>query len=204
VSDDGLAVSGYLDTPEAIQGIKNYQSLFVNKLSPTAAIRNQFGTGVAATAFVGVNWAARFDAPGGDPGFKWGVSPTPRGKIVFNCNASDSPLVWSKTTIPAEAVALLAFICNDTNRIEFHRIWGSMPARQSLVQRIPVYSTKQPYQLASVLAANSYTAPKTVGWFDYFNAINPAVKDIALGADAGKTLHDVSARIDMLLRKYKH
>jgi multiple sugar transport system substrate-binding protein len=42
-----------------------------------------------------------------------------------------------------------------------------------------------------------------VGWFDYFNSVNPAVKDIAIGADPKERLRQASQQIDGLLAKYR-
>ena len=116
---------------------------------------------------------------------------------------ADSPFVFSGTPNPNEAAALLAFIVNDANRTAFHGQWGSMPVRKSLVNAIPAYTTDQVNILAVSCANNAYGPPKTVGWFDYFSAVNPAVKDIALGADPATRLHEAATQIDGLLAKYK-
>jgi multiple sugar transport system substrate-binding protein len=201
VSEDGLKASGYLDTPEAIQGMKNYQRLFTSKLAPPAAMPNQFVAGTGAIHFTGLNLASRLF--GANPGFKWGMSPMPRGRTVFNCNSSDTPIVWSKTPYPAEAAALVAFLCNDANRLAFYKTWGSMPVRKSLISKIPEFASQQLFQLSAATAAAGHGAPRTVGWFDYFNAINPVVRDIALGADPEGRLKQAATRIDGLLRKYR-
>lgn len=203
VSEDGLHVTGYIDTAEAIKGMTLYQSLFSKGLTPLGAVPNQFPGGVAATYFGGLNFTNRFRVPGKEPPFKWGVSAPPRGKILFNGNGSDSPLVWAKAAHPAEAAALLAFLCNDKNRLAFHKNWGSMPSRVSLRNAMSQFATEQPFKLASALSAVSYSAPRTPGYIDYFNAMNPAVKDIALGADPAKVLPQTAAQIDKLLAKYR-
>ena len=201
VSEDGFQATGYLDTPEAALGMTNYQTMFAKELTPKGAVKNQFLSGAAAVHFGGMNYAGRFTAK--SPGFDWGVSTMPRGKFVFSCNSSDAPLIWSGTPHPAEAAALMAYLCNDENRLTFYKGWGSMPARTSLIEQIDAFKTQQPFQLSAALSAASYPAPRTPGWFDYFNAINPAVKDIALGADPASTLHQTAVRIDGLLAKYR-
>ncbi len=201
VSEDGFKATGYVDTPEAILGMTNYQTMFSKGLTPKGAVKNQFLTGAGAIGFGGLNNAGRFKS--NPPGFAWGASTMPRGKFEFSCNSSNSPLVWKGTPHPAEAAALMAYLCDDPNRIAFHQAWGSMPARTSLIEQIPAFKTDQPFKLAAALSAVSHPAPRTPGWFDYFNAINPAVKDIALGADPAATLHDTATRIDGLLAKYQ-
>ncbi len=100
-------------------------------------------------------------------------------------------------------MALLAFLNNDTNRNAFHDTWGSMPVRKSLIAMRAAHVTDPTLPLAIAVANSAYGPPKSVGWFDYFSAINPAVKDIALGADPQQRLHDVAGQIDGLLAKYK-
>jgi ABC-type glycerol-3-phosphate transport system substrate-binding protein len=203
VSEDGLKATGYLDTPEAIRGMRNYQRLFTDRLTPTGVVPNQYQSGVAATYFGSPNLATIFLQPGRAPGFNWGVTPTPRGRIVFNALAMDSPIIWSKCPHPAEAAALLAFICNNPNRIAFHRAWGCMPSRQSLIDAMDEYRTREPLKLAIAVANAAYSAPRTPGWFEYYNAVSLAVKDIALGSDPAERLHTTAVRIDSLLRKYR-
>lgn len=203
ISDDGLSVTGYVDTEEAIKGMRFYQSLFSKGLTPLGPVPNQYPGGLAASYFGGLNFTNRFRVPEFKPPFEWGVSLPPKGNIVFNGNGSDSPLVWSKSAHPAEAAALLAFLCNDTNRLAFHRSWGSMPSRISLREAMSEFTSEQPFKMASALSDASYSVPRTPGYFDYFNAMNPAVKDIALGADPAVVLPDTAARIDRLLAKYK-
>jgi multiple sugar transport system substrate-binding protein len=202
VSDDGLTASGYLDTPEAIAGMTNYQSLFKLGLTPSGTAPDQFVGGAAAMAFGNLNLSNRFKAT--PPNFQWGVTPMPRGKIAYPCTLlADAPFVYSGSKTIPEAVALLAFICNDANRNAFNAAWGSMPARKSLVAADPNYRTEAANKMAAATAAKAFAPPKTAGWFDYFNAANVAVKDIALGADPAARLHEAAAQIDKLLAKYK-
>jgi len=77
-----------------------------------------------------------------------------------------------------------------------------VPARTSLITQMQEYQGQQ-QQLAVALAKASSGAPRSVGWFDYFNAMNPAVKNIALGSDPAGTLHSTATQIDGLLGKYR-
>jgi multiple sugar transport system substrate-binding protein len=58
-------------------------------------------------------------------------------------------------------------------------------------------------KLVVALAKASSPAPRSLGWFDYFNAMNPTVKNIALGADVATTLHTTAKQVDQLLAKYR-
>ncbi len=201
VSEDGFTATGYLNTPEAVQGMTNYQTLFTKGYTPQGAQPDMYRGGVAATSFGSMNFANRFKAEG-DP-FSWGATPAPRGTIAYSTTVADSPFIWSGTPHANEAAALLAYITSDAKRRAFHGAWGSMPVRQSLIAEIPEYQTNQVNMLAVSCANNAYGPPKTVGWFDYFSAANPAVKDIALGADVATRLTEAATQIDGLLAKYK-
>lgn len=201
VSEDGLTATGYLDTPEAIKGMTNYQTMFTKGYTPKGIQPDMYRSGIAATAFDSMNTANIFRSKGAP--FEWGCSPAPRGTIAYSTTVADSPFIFSGSPNPNEAAALLAFITNDANRSAFHGAWGSMPVRLSMIDAIPAYKTDPVNMLALSSAINAYGPPKTVGWFDYFSAVNPAVKDIALGADPATRLHEAAAQIDGLLAKYK-
>ncbi|MFI6163829.1 ABC transporter substrate-binding protein [Micromonospora haikouensis] len=202
VSDDGFSVTGYVDSAGAIQGMKNYQTFFSEDLTPKGAVPDQLTAGTAALSMDSFSMANLYESAGGKPKFDWGVSPMPKGRTLFGCNASDSPIVWAGSKNPNEAVALVAYLCNDANRIGFARMWGSVPARTSLITQMQEYQGEK-QQLAVALAKASSGVPRTVGYFDYFNAMNPAVKNIALGADPAATLHTTAKQIDDLLAKYR-
>lgn len=201
VSEDGFTASGYVNTPEAVAGMTNYQTMFTKGYTPTGVVPDQFRGGVAAMGQGGLGTIKRLAA--GKVDFKYGASPMPRGNIAYTTTVADSPMVFSGSPYAAEAAALLAFLNNDDNRKSFHSTWGSMPVRKSLIAQDPAFATEQPYILATSVADNAFGPPKTVGWFDYFSAMNPAVKDIALGADPKTRLDQVATQIDGLLAKYK-
>jgi len=201
VSEDGFTASGYVNTAEAAAGLANYKTVFANGYTPTGVVPDQFRGGAAAITFSGTGTVKRF-LKTGQP-FNFGMSPAPKGTIAYTTTVADSPVIFSGTPYPAETAALLAFLCNDENRFAFHDAWGSMPVRKTLVDALPEYASDQRLQLGTNVADHAFGPPKSVGWFDYFSAINPAVKDIALGADPQARLNDVATQIDGLLSKYK-
>ena len=90
ISEDGLTATGYLDTPEAIQGMKNYQALFSEGLSPKGVVAAGLSAGVAlsvaalwATARVGGALEERIadeDDPVAPPDRKRGARPKERSR----------------------------------------------------------------------------------------------------------------------------
>lgn len=201
ISPDGLTASGYIDTPEAIQGMQFYQNMFKQKFSPTVAAPKQFESGQAAMRYSGISSAVQFKLPETKPPFQYGFAPPPKGKTVFTHTSGDTPIVWAKSKHAAEAAAFLGFLTNDPNRITWHKTWGYTPARTSLFAKIGY--DDQVGKLASDLTAHGSATPQTPGYLEYFSAMNDAVKDIGLGADPASRLHKVAKDIDGLLAKYK-
>lgn len=202
LSADGLTSTGYLNADGAVRGMQNYQHLFAAGLTPTGVIPDQLTAGTSAMSFDSFSVANYYALPANKPKFNWGVTPWPKGVSEFNCNSSDAPIIWAKTQNPDATAALLGYLLNDENRIAFARLWGSIPARNSLIKKMPEYSQEK-QRLAVSLIQKSSPAPRSVGWFDYFNAVNPAVKDIALGANPAQTLTSTAKLIDRNLAKYR-
>lgn len=202
VSPDGLTVSGYVDSPEAVEGMRFYQSIFQHNFSPSVAVPDQFEKQQAAIRFASLSFVKTYEDPDTGLDFRWGASPIPRGRTVFNHTTGDAPFVFANTKYPAEAAAFTAFLHNDTNRIDWHRTWGNLPARLSLFEMMPEYN-EFPKSLGAALSRAGHAPPVTPGYLEYFNAMNAAVKDIALGADVEDRLHRAVDEIDRSLEQYK-
>ncbi|MDQ4504290.1 extracellular solute-binding protein [Sinomonas sp. ASV322] len=202
VSDDGLSVTGYINTPEAIAGMRNYQRLFTEGLTPKSAIPAQFQGQQAAMSMNSTRQILQRDQPGGKAPFDVGMTLDPTGNMLFGCNSGDAPFVWAKTKHPNEAAALLGFLCSDANQPTYFRTRGAFITRRSLADNMEEYHTPDG-QLSMKIADNCDGAPRTVGWSEYYSAMNPAVKNIALGADPEKTLNETAKAIDDQLKKFK-
>lgn len=203
VSPDGFQASGYLDSDGAIQGMQNYQSLFTKGITPKGAIPTQFAAGRAAVGWEAMSLVNRYTNGGPNKlDFDWGVTVLPRGKTFYGCNQAEGPIVSSTSKHPAEAIALLSYLCNTANRLAYHTVRGSVPAREDILDQMPIYQKAN--QKLGIAAGRHYVgAPKTPGWADYFTAADSTIKDIALGADVTATLHQSAKSIDTLLSKYR-
>jgi multiple sugar transport system substrate-binding protein len=195
VSDDGLSVDGYIDNPLAIEGMKNYQELFTNGWTPADYVPDMFKTGTAAVD-VGTIYAGTDD-------FDWALTPLPRVESSVSSNASDSFIVTTQSAHPNEAAALLGALTAADAKVAWHAAWGSMPAQQQVIDGLPadVAGTER-FELVANVAAETVGAPRTPGWFEYFNQMNTTVKDIALGADVESSLSSAVTAIDRALARY--
>jgi multiple sugar transport system substrate-binding protein len=201
VSPDGSMASGYIDTPEAIAGMTFYQNLFTQKLTPSTAIARMFEDQKATTRVGGLGHWFRFTNPDTGIKFKWGASPVPRGKISMTHTTGDSPIILAKSKFQNEAAALMAFMCNDKNRLQWHKIWANPPARTSLFDKMGYNDPIQQISINEIKAG--FAPPISPGYLEYFSAMNTAIKDIALGSNVEDRLHKAAKEIDGLLTAYK-
>jgi multiple sugar transport system substrate-binding protein len=200
VSDDGLKVTGYIDTPEAIAGMDFYQSIFTEKFSPLVGIPNSWYDGKAATFLGGDTTAVR--ASQLNVKFEWTATPMPKGKTQFTHGSAQGFLVSSQSKYRNEAAALVGLMHNDANRIAWANVRGTLPARLSLYAQLPRYR-EYPFNLAlNTLKSIAYPPPLTPGGAEYQAAMNIAIKDIATGAKPADRLPRVAKEIDEQLKKY--
>lgn len=203
VDSTGLKASGYLNARGAIDGMRHYQSLFANGFTPKGSVPKQFAGGQAAVGWEAMSLINRYTSSKADElPFRWGATVVPRGRSFHGCTQAEAPLVFSGSRQPAEAVALLSYMCNLENRVTYHSARGSVPARDDVIERLPVYQGEI-HRLGIAAAKHFVGAPRTPGWSDYFTAANSAIRNIALGADVSSTLDAAAAQIDSLLRKYR-
>jgi ABC-type glycerol-3-phosphate transport system substrate-binding protein len=202
VSADGITTRGYVDTPEAIEGMLFYQSLFDDKITPKAGLPNSWYDG-RAVSFLNADTTA-LRAQQLKVKFNWGVSPIAKGKTQFTHGSGAAFFVSSTSKHAPEAAALLAFLHNDTNRMTWHdKIRGTLPARTSLFARLPRYA-KHPYKLMlNTLNECAYPPPNTPGALSYQSILNSAIKDIALGSAPSGSLKRASHKLDNLLARYR-
>lgn len=199
ISDDGLTATGYVDTPEAIEAMTFYQKLFTEGLTPKVGIPNAFQDKVAASQLLTDIGVSRYETVD----FNWGTTIVPRGRTLFSHGSAAGFVVSNTTEHPAEAMAFLAYIHNDANRLLWADARGSIPARISLFELMPRYEEYPRSMLKQIILEHAYAPPQTPGYSEYKSIMDQAIKDIALGADPAETLHDAAQRIDQELAKYK-
>ena len=202
ISDDGLAVSGYLDTPEAIQGLQLFQDLFVRyKLIPATNIPNCFETGRCATKISPADTAATLTTS--FPTLKWGVTPLPYIKTPITHNGSQSYVVAAKTKYPKEAKAFVRFATSKEQSLIFLQAVGRPAVRKSLAGQYP--ATKEPALALNIdtLSKWGQARPATAGFSEYNTVTAKMFADLANGAPAAERVRQAAKEVDAQLAKYK-
>lgn len=204
ISEDGLSVEGYIDTPEAREGMQFFQDLTMEwEVTPKVGIPGAFLDGKAAMDLADdwmigdVKWAH----PEG--GFNYGVSPIPYFNTPLTMTGSSTFAVSAETEYPAEAAALLVWTHTTENSYKLWETQGTMPAQHSVFELADVYE-ELPYKIFYQELTNiGVPRPASPGWLEYETLINPALRDIALGADIEETLSLVESEIETQLEKYR-
>lgn len=202
ISDDGLTVSGYMDTPEAIQGLQVFQDLFVRyKLIPTTNIPNCFETGRCATKITTADAAAALATS--FPNLKWGVTPLPYIKTPITHNGSQSYVVAAKTKYAKEAKAFVRFATTKEQSLTFLQAVGRPAVRKSLADAYP--ATKEPALALNIdtLGKWGQARPATAGFSEYNAVTAKMFADIANGAPVAASVKQAAKDVDAQLAKYK-
>ena len=202
ISEDGAQTNGYVNTPEAIEGMQWFQKMFQEwEITPLVGIPGAFLDGNAAT-MLGDDWTLG-DLANREGGFNWGVTPIPAFETRLTHTGSDSVGISAKTEHPAEAAAYLIYIHNTENLLEYWDLSRGMPARVSLYDELPLYSDR-PYSLFfEEVTQIGVPRPSTPGWQEFEVIMNTAIRDIGLGGDVEAILNQAAENIDMQLEKYK-
>jgi fructooligosaccharide transport system substrate-binding protein len=210
LSADGKSVDGYLNTPEAIEALKLYQSLYSEGLTPKVGTPNQFASGQAGfelntiefidvlSGQIGVGGAAANPpAP-----FKWGVTPLPYVKTPVVFASSVTIGASGKTKHQAEAAAFLLFVSSKDQSLADTRHHGTLPPRVSVLQALPEYTT-DPQRKIFVDALQQWGKPPpgTTAFTQYANLLSGALHDIALGADPRTRMNQAVSDIDQALQQ---
>lgn len=202
ISDDGLTVTGYMDTPEAIQGFQVFQDLFVkHKLIPTSNIPDCFETGRCATKIAPGDTAAVLAKQ--FPNLKWGVTPLPYVKTPIVHTGSQSFVVAAKSKAPKEAKAFVRFAVSKEQSIIQLQDTNRPPARKSLAGQYP--AAKEPVMLLNIDTLRKFgqARPATAGFSEYNTVTAKLFADLANGAPVAERVKETARDVDAQLAKYK-
>jgi ABC-type glycerol-3-phosphate transport system substrate-binding protein len=209
MAPDGITFHGYMDTPEAIQSFKDYQSWHQgdSPVTPAEPIPNIFSSKLAAFYVSPDNAISEINRlyPNGD--FHYGVTGIPYYKDGAQlCHTGSWHFGVSPQTKNLElSVAIAKFFAGP----EGSKIWydnvRQIPARLDLLNSLPEYS-KYPQQLFAE-GLNTIGVPRiqTPGYTEYQQVFAELMQDISQGqgVDVESLVKDATDQIEQALAKYK-
>ncbi|MCL4458462.1 MAG: extracellular solute-binding protein [Chloroflexi bacterium] len=200
MSPEGTKVTGYIDTPQALEAFQ-FMSDFFNKwkLSPQATVPDAFETGKAATAMRPDDFVIVLKKY---PDMKWSIMPLPYLKTPITHTGNLMLTVTSGAKHKEEAKEFVKFMTSK----EMAPIWfkniGMLPARKSAYAQIPEFQTF-PLNLSYLeLVKWGHARPETPGYTEYGTLVNQALADIIRGLPVESTIKTAATRIDAELKKY--
>lgn len=135
ISPDWTTLSGYIDTPEAMEAYEWYQSLYTDGFMPTDTIPDAFGNGQAVTFFA--------IPPTGNvlsntfPELNWDAMPIPYHKTPMSHTGSFAPTLSAKADNPEAAKQFIQFFTSPEGYLTYHAVTKQLPARKSLQNSLP-------------------------------------------------------------------
>lgn len=210
VSDDGLQVSGYIDSAEAIEAYSFYQRLFQeSKISPPGLydgplVQELFGSGnlgfMVGGTYVMDNLRKTFPkvrfgvAP--HPYFKSGKPVTPTGSWHIGLNA--------KSTNTEAGEALLASVLSE----DVMKVWFSVrpnpPVLNSLWNPSAEPFSSDAWKIIRYELDNTaQVRPQTPGYAEYEDTFKLALRDIQGGSNVADVLKASAGKIDAAIAKYR-
>ncbi len=203
VSPDGKTVTGFLNSPAAVEAARFYADLFnTHKVSPREQVPNLFYTGKLAmylapsyeantlrSQYTNVNWIV---AP--HPYFKKPVTPTGAWHVG----------VFAGTKSPDLAAALVRAYTDPEAAKRNYRIMNYMPVRESTFKAFPETFEVMPNKLFYwEMVHTAIARPRTPAYREYEDLLRQAFANIRQGADPAKEMNAAAEKIDAQLRRYR-
>jgi multiple sugar transport system substrate-binding protein len=211
IGEDGLTVTGIIDSPEWIEAFSWFSDIHNTlKIAPQGDISTGelFRNGQLAMYVDGPWMIGQFIT---DPlEFDWTAAPHPYwegGEILI---PGDS---WHIGVNPnsehiEQAVEFVKFASSPEAGRVWYDAWGAWPAHEALLDELinDPANSEWPNQAFVVTAREAqYTEPRplTVGYLEYEEILSDTFEDIRNGADVTEALTFAAERIEREMRKYR-
>jgi ABC-type glycerol-3-phosphate transport system substrate-binding protein len=202
ISDDGTTLTGYLDTPEAIEALKFYQALFQeHELMPTDDVPDAFGTeqSVCYMAFTSLGNILANDYPD----LEWFVMPLPYFVTPITHTGSFAPSVSAKSEHPEEAKKFIEYLTKEEGLLLYNELNPGLPAKLSARDEVDAL---QGYAKMFVDLNREWgvSRPPSPGHAMYAAIVGDTMMvDIALGADVEEAVQAAIMEAEAQLAQFK-
>jgi len=203
ISPDGKKVSGYINSPEAIEAIRFYGDLFNRwKVSPQKPIPDAFGTKQAALFLANTPWVNILKTRFQD--VRFGVMPHPYFKKPVTPTGAWHIGVFKKTRYPKEAAELAKAFASKELADTVFKTMNYMPVRKSTYEKFADDFKRPPFNLFLwELEHTAIRRPATPAYREYEDILRTALRNVMEGGDPKTELDAAAEKIDRELAKYK-
>lgn len=135
IAPDWSTVRGYIDTPEAMEAYRFYQSLYNEGFSPKESIPDAFGNGQSATMF-GIPPSAG-DLSAGFPDLNWDVMPLPYLRTPMTHTGSFANTIPARAANVEAAKEFIKFYSGPEGFRAYLSVRPAIPGRFSMHSELP-------------------------------------------------------------------
>ena len=201
IAPDLSTVDGYINTPEAIEALEFYQSLYRDGFAPREGLPDAFGTGLVATYYAIPPSASGLNA--NFPDLNWDVMPIPFFKTPVTHTGSFAPVIPARSSNMDAARAFVHYLVSTDGQLVWNEISPGLPGRASAAAALPELS--EGYRALLLEQAAEWGQPRTGGpaaaiW-DSIIGVDMMV-NIALGADVEEAVANAVSEIDSQLANF--
>ena len=204
ISPNGMTLTGYTDTAEAMEAYKFYQDLYqVDKFSPIAEVPDAFATGQSVTMISFLATASQLEKS--FPDLNWGLMPLPYFKTPITHTGGFAFSVSAKTQVPTLAKDFVKFAGSEEGLVLYSKTSGSdIVSRLDFSEKHSELYAKQYQQFfLKNLALYGEARPKTAGYALYNAIIGFSMfENLAAGADIEKTVKDKIAIFEAQMKLF--
>ena len=202
IADDGVTLTGYADTPEAMEAYRFYQDLYIaDRLAPNAEVPDAFATGQSITMISFLATANLLNSQ--FPELEWGLMPLPYFVTPLTHTSGFAYSVSAKTKCPDLAKDFVRFACSDEGIMIFFDASGTdLLSKAGFADEHPEYYTED-YQkfFQKNLEMYGEARPKTQAYTIYNQVLGfDMFIDLALGGDIDTTVHEAITRFERQAR----
>ncbi|MCE2529427.1 MAG: extracellular solute-binding protein [Acidimicrobiia bacterium] len=202
LSADGTEVSGYLDTPEAMEAYQFWQDLYVEHgLAPQGDVPDAFGNGQAATMISFSAWGSVLNNV--FPDLNWDIMPIPYLETHIVHASHFMPTVAAKSDYQEEAKAFVQFLSSTEGFMAYYDVTSDMPARISLLNGLEEFQVRPLSIFKDELLTVAHAAPGGPGGAIYGDIVGSLLVDIAQGADIEAAVDAAVTELDAQLTQFK-
>ncbi|HYM90463.1 MAG TPA: sugar ABC transporter substrate-binding protein [bacterium] len=202
MAQDGKTVSGYINSPQAVEAVRFYGDLFNRwKVSPKKQLQDAFGNKQAALYLANTPWVnilrTRF------PDLRFGVMPHPYFKKPVTPTGAWHLGVFKKTAHPKEAAELAkTFGSREVAETAF-KTMNYMPVRNSTFERFAADFQAAPWNLFLFEMKNTAVRrPATPAYREYEDLLRTALRNVMEGGEPKAELDAAAGKIDREIAKY--
>ena len=197
LSPDGTSVEGYLNTPEALEALTFYRSLFNEEgVAPKVGIPNAFFDGKACFY---IDTPAAGNALLKDPKIEWGITPIPHFKTPIVHTGSTTFGATARSGHPEIAAQFVVDMAWGEYAYMNVSQRGNLPTLKSLFPRFEVYNSYPMKVFVDQLQAWGRPRPPGPKFTQYDKLVTDALRAVAFGGDPAEIMARVEKRVQRIL-----